>query len=88
MRKIDVNICVGNCSHQNDSWSIITFFNSLSSNTKDKISLNYDSCRNCGKGPRVRVGNILIEKANPEKVRRALLQKGIPVDGKKRCVSY
>lgn len=87
MKKINVNICVGNCSHLQDSWALINFFRGLPDYTKKKLSLNYNSCNNCGKGPRVMIDKIVIEKANPEKVRRALLQQNISVGSKKRCLS-
>ena len=82
MRKIDVEVCVGNCSHLQDSNSILTFFHSLSRDTKSKIDLDYNLCRNCGNGPRVKVGNKLINKANPQKVFKEFIKKNIPVSNR------
>lgn len=80
MKKINVEICTGNCSHLQQSNSILTFIHSLSAYTKNRLNLEYNSCKDCcGKGPRVKVGNKLIYKASPRKIVQAFVKQKIPV---------
>ncbi|MFW6271189.1 MAG: NAD(P)H-dependent oxidoreductase subunit E [Bacillota bacterium] len=80
MEKTKVNLCIGNCSHLQASNAIITFMHGLSTSTKNKIKISYNSCCNCGKGPKVKVGNQLINKATPEKVLKSFVKKNIPIN--------
>lgn len=76
---MNVDICIGSCSHMRDSGSVLSFVKGLPINTKKRININYKTCRNCGNGPRVKVGNTLIFKANPEKIMKTFIQKNIPI---------
>ncbi|MFW6035399.1 MAG: NAD(P)H-dependent oxidoreductase subunit E [Halothermotrichaceae bacterium] len=69
MEKIPVEVCVGTSCHLMGSNLILEFLETLSDNIKDKIEIKYQNCMNaCDKGPRVRVGDIVLSQATPEMV--------------------
>ena len=76
MDKVQVKVCVGTSCHLMGSNLIIKYLETISSEVKKKITLDYISCmERCEKGPIVKIDDKLLENATPEKVQQELNNK-------------